>query len=292
MEIGKALQSFTGSLTGKNTKAVLCIRKVEENINQNDDNHVDALGGVKAAVSTNYDDLNQQLLNKAEQSLKGKKVLTYEDIRNMVANRSYMAIEVQYNPATLRLDTQAGKQMEFKGDAANPELSLFKAHSETILSMELLFDDTNNMDAFMAGDNPITGLNSSNVASAVTSAIRGKGYSVKRQMQGLLSLLTIPEAQRVIFFWGNMSFHGIITDVDMQYTMFNKKGNPIRGVIGLSIRQDDVRQKNEAREKLYTYDEDYWNHAFDDTFKAPQEGTGMLDKVNKFTNNSLMNLKL
>ena len=292
MEIGKALQNFTGSMTGRNTKAILCIRKVEQNIDQNDNNNVDALGGVKAKVAQNYDQLNQQLLEKAEQSLKGKKVQTFDTISEMALNKNYIALEVQYNPTTLRLDTLAGKQMDFKGSAANQELSLYNSSAETVLSMNLLFDDTNNMDAFMLGDNPLLGFTPSNAANVVTSSIRGDEYSVMRQMQGLLALLTIQEAQKVIFFWGNMSFHGILTDVDMQYTMFNKKGNPIRGMISLSIRQDDQRQRNQARDKLYTYDEDYWNNAFDDTFTEPGTGMGTLDKINQFTNNSFLNLKL
>jgi len=292
MEMGKALQNFTGSLTGNNTKAVLCIRKVEQNINQNDDQGIDALGANPGDVIKNYDKLNQVLMNKAEESLKGKKVLTYEQIREQALNKNFIAIEVQYNPTTLRLDTAAGKQKEFKGNAARQDLALYRAPSATILSMELLFDDTNNMDAFMVGDNPLTGLTPSNAANAVTSMIRGKGYSVQRQMQGLLSLLTIKEAQKVIFFWGDMSFHGMVTDVEEQYTMFNKKGNPIRGKVLLSIRQDDDDERNQARDVAYNYDKEYWKKAFDDTFKDPGAGNGILDKVNQYTNNSMLNLKL
>ncbi len=293
MEMGKALQNFTGSLTGNNTKAVLCIRKVNQNINQNNNEGVDALGAKPEDVTRNYDQLNQQLMQKAENSLKGKKVLTYEQIRGLVVDKNYIAIEVQYNPSTLRLDTAAEKQMDFKGSAANPELSLFNVPSATILSMELLFDDTNNMDAFMTGDNPLLGFTPSNAINFGASQLinNGSGYSVMRQMQGLLSLLTIKEAQRVIFFWGDMSFHGIVTDVDVQYTMFDKKGNPIRGTVGISIRQEDAKDDN-ARDKRYTYDRKYWEHAFEETFQEPGTGTGILGKANQFTNNSLLNLKL
>lgn len=293
MEMGKMLQNFTGSLTGNITKAVLLVRKVEtENIDQNNQDVLDALGGEPEKVIKNYDQLNQQLLKKAEASLNGKKVATYDDIRALAYDRNYIALEVQYNPTTLRLDTAAGMQKDFKGDVQNPELSMYKAPSNTILTMELLFDDVNNMDSFMLGDNPITGMTPSNVANTVTSMVKGTQYSVMRQMQGLLSLLTIKAAQKVIFFWGNMSFHGIVTDVDMQYTMFNKKGNPVRGKVTLSIRQDDEDEIYQARDKNYTYDKDYWNKAFDDTFREEGMGGGMLDKVNKFTNNSMLNLKL
>ena len=293
MEVGKMLQNFTGSMTGNIAKAVLLIRKIEKNIiNMNDDEVLDALGAYPEKVIKHYDQLNQTLLQKAEASLNGKKVATYKEISAAALNKNYIALEVQYNPTTLRLDTSAGKQMEYKGNAMNPELSVYKAPSATILSLELIFDDVNNMDSFMLGDNPLTGMTVSNVANAATSLIRGEGYSVMRQMQGLLSLLSIDEARKVIFFWGNMSFHGLVTDVDMQYTMFNKKGNPVRGKVAISIRQEDEEENNEARDKNYTYDKDYWNHAFDETFKKEGEGGSKLDTVNKFTSNSMLNLKL
>ena len=296
MELGKMLQNFTGSLTGNITKAVLCIRKIENaNIDQNNNEVLDALGAKPEKVIKHYDQLNQRLLQKAQASLSGKKVATYNDIRALAMNKNYIALEVQYNPASLRLDTSAGKQMEFKGGSQNPELSVYKAPSATILTMELLFDDVNNMDAFMLNDNPLTGMTASNVANSAISILKNldEGYSVMRQMQGLLSLLTIAEAQRVIFFWGDMSFHGCVTDVDMQYTMFNKKGHPVRGKVTLSIRQEDDEELNMVRDKAYTYDKEYWDSAFDDTFKEEGEaGEGLLDTVNKFTNNSLLNLKL
>ena len=295
MEMGKALQNFTGSMTGNVAKAVLCVRKIQKSeINQNNNEVLDALGAKPQDAIGSFDKLNQQLMQKAEASLSGKKALTYSDIKDMVRDESFIALEVQYNPTTLRLDTSAGKQMDFKGNAENLELSLYKAPSATILSMELLFDDTNNMDAFMLGDNPITGMTASNIANTVTSVIKNVkgGYSVMRQMQGLLSLLSVKEAQRVIFFWGNMSFHGVVTDVEMQYTMFNKKGYPIRGKAMISIRQDDEEFQTLARNKNYTYDREYWDKAFDDTFHAEGAGAGTLDTVNKFTNNSLLNLKL
>ena len=292
MEVGKMLQNFTGSLTGNVTKAVLLIRKIEKkNINQNNNEVLDALGAKNADVIKHYDQLNQTLLQKAEESLNGKKVVTYDTIRALALKKNYIALEVQYNPTTLRMDTSAGKQMEFKGSAQNPELSVYKAPSATILTFDLLFDDVNNMDSFMLGDNPLTGLTASNAVNAVTSILKGDGYSVMRQMQGLLSLLSIDEARRVIFFWGDMSFHGCVTDVDMQYTMFNKKGHPVRGKVTIAIRQDDEDEINQARDKNYTYDKEYWEKAFDATFKEDDEGS-ILGNVNKFTNNSLLNLKL
>jgi hypothetical protein len=293
MEAGKLLQNLTSSVTGNNVKAVLCIRKVSQQIDQENNNAIDAIVAEPDKAKDDYDSLNQQLYKKAQASLNGKAVATYDTIREMADSHNYIAIEVQYNPSSLRLETIAGLQRDFGGNAAQPQMSQYKGTGETTLSLELLFDDTNNMDAFMLGDNPLLGATASNLTNTVTSGIRNAkgGYSVQRQMEGFMSLLTIETAQNVIFFWGDMSFHGKVTDVDMVYTMFNKKGHPIRGTVNLTIRQSDEEEQNQAEDKQYRYDVDYWNKAFESTFTEAGSG-GLLDTVNKATNNSLLNLKL
>ena len=296
MEFGKAFQNFTGSVTGNNTKAVLCIRKVQKkSIDQDNNDGIDALTSDAESIAKDIGQLNNQLMQKAEKSLKGKSVTTWDDISKLSTSYNYTAIEVQYNPSTLRLDSVAGRQMDWNSSKGRVNLSEYKAPSSTTLTMELLFDDTNNMDAFMAGDNPITGMTASNVADTVTSVINntGNGYSVQRQIQGLLSLLAVPTARDVIFFWGDMSFHGQVTEVQAMYTMFNKKGHPVRGKVQMSIRQGDLTtEEMKATDKKDKYDMQYWDKAFEKTFQEDDSAGGLLDKVNSFTNNSMLNLKL
>ena len=296
MELGKAMQNFTSSITGNNTKAVLCIRKApDRGINQNNNNGIDAMGENPESIADDLINLDKLLLQNAEESLKGKKVYTWNDISRLSASYNYNAIEVQYNPSSLRLDTYAGKQMDFTGSNGRSNLSQYNAPSTTTMTLELLFDDTNNMDAFMVGDNPLTGFTPSNAINFGTSTVKNlkDGYSVQRQIQGLLSLLAVPTARDVIFFWGDMSFHGEITEAQASYTMFNKKGHPIRGKIQLNIRQGDYNaEEKRASDKKDKFDMQYWDKAFDETFKEAGAGGSMLDTVNKFTNNSMLNLKL
>ena len=296
MGVGKAFQNLTGSLTGNNVKAVLCIRKVKSsNINQENNEGIDAVVEDPESAEQDSLDLNSELLAKAENSLKGKASATYSDIKDAADDYDYIALEVQYNPTTLRLDSMAGKQMNFNGTAANTDLKQFNSPSSTTLSFELLFDDVNNMDAFMLGDNPLTGMTASNIANSVTSMVKngaGSGYSVQRQIEGLLSLLAVPAARNVIFFWGDMSFHGEVTEVQATYTMFNKKGKPVRGKVQMSIRQGDKDVEDEdKKKKVKKYDTKYWDDAFDEVFTDSGSGS-VLGTVNKFTNNSLLNLKL
>ena len=137
----------------------------------------------------------------------------------------------------------------------------------------------------MLSDNPLTGASVSNLANTATSVTK-KNYSVQRQMEGLLSLLTINPARHVIFFWGNMCFRGDVTRVTTAYTMFNKKGYPIRGRVGMSIRQGSAANEADAASR---YDDSYWNNAFDKTFT---DKGNPVSKWKQATNNSLLNLKL
>ncbi|MCR5775357.1 MAG: hypothetical protein K6G42_09765 [Lachnospiraceae bacterium] len=290
---GKAMQNLGRSFTGANVKAVLCIRKVENVEAKAQDVNKDSIDGRKYTMSDSeksaIDDvyeINKQLMKRADQSLSGKKaVATFSEIKAEAEKHKYIALEVQYNPSSMRLDTIAGQQKKYNGDAGKTQMEKFFSPSVTTLSCDLLFDDFNNMDAFMLSDNALTGATAANLASTAVSMARGSKFSVQRQIEGLIALLTIPEARHVIFYWGDMCFRGEVNEVNARYTMFNKKGNPIRGMVGLQIRQGDNNDEYEA----YRYDETYWYKAFDSTFT---EKSIVSSTFSKATNNSLLNLKL
>lgn len=290
MDFAKMGQNLTQSLTGNVSKAILCIRKVD-NINprpQEEDEGVDDLTAGEKSTIDDVIKLNNELLKKAEQTLKGKGTASFDDLKSAAGENNYYALELQYNPASIRLDTSAGRQLKYQGGAGSVQMEEYTAPASTTLSCELLFDDTNNMDAFMLGDNPLTGLTPSNIANTVTSIKKGK-YSVRRQMEGLLSLLTVPEARHVIFFWGAMCFRGEMTEVSTRYTMFNKKGYPVRGIVSIQIRQGDGNKDAVGVDKALGYDDSYWNSAFSKTFTTDGNGQSTFKKV---TNNNLLNLKL
>ncbi len=290
MAIANAVQNTMLSAIGSVNRAVLCIRAVGslgevkpfgEVKDGKPQMSEDAKKGVADAI-----ELEGELKKKATAALEGDGVAGFAEIKKESEKHGYIALGVQYNPTSLRLDTTAGKQMKYSGDASNPQLQQYKAPSSTTLSFELLFDDVNNMDAFAVSDNPITGLTVSNAVNAVTSAVKGK-YSVQSQMEGLLSLLTIEQARHVIFFWAGMCFRGEVTAVSTTYTMFNKKGYPIRGKLGMQIRQGD-----RGYEENYNYDESYWIDAFEQTFRDKKTSEKVMGGISMATNNAFLNLKL
>lgn len=282
----KGMQNLGRSLTGNAVKAVLCVRAPKVVEKENDPEKKDSLKELEKAIK-DVNTINDKLMEMAEESLKGRKASsTYSDIKDIVEGNDYIALEVQFNPSTLRLTTSAGMQTKYGEDAADLTVQSVPAPAATDLSFELLFDDVNSQDAFMLADNAITNTSTGNVYQAIKSAAKSK-FSVQRQMEGLLALLSLDSARNVIFFWADMSFRGEVTAISNTYTMFNKKGYPVRGKVGMTIRQGDGSEDADEREQIRKYDESYWNKAFDRLFTADIKKT----TVDKLSNN-LLNLKL
>ena len=298
MDFAKMGQNLAGSVTGNIAKAVLMVRKVETVAPPQKGDKKEGINDLTPAEKSAIEDiagkggLNEKLMKMAQKTLDNGKVASFSDIAGAAKDKNFIALEVQYNPTSLRLDTTAGRQMSYGGSNGSVEVKQYTTPAATTLSCELLFDDCNNMDAFMLSDNPLTGATASNLKNMGTSIYQNAkngGYSVQRQMEGLLSLLTVPEARHVVFYWGAMCFRGEMTEVTTKYTMFNKKGYPIRGTVTIQIRQGDGSAEAKDPDKAYRYDDSYWISSFDKTFTPMGAGQSTFSKV---TNNNFLNLKL
>ncbi len=282
----RMLQNLGRSITGNAVKAVLCIRSPKIVKQENDPEKKDSAKELEQAI-TDVNAINTDLLEMAQKSLDGGAASTYDDVKGVAEKHNYIALEVQYNPSSLRLSTSAGMQTKYGDDAADLTVQSVPAPAATDLSFELLFDDVSSQDAFMLEGNAITNASFGNAYQAIKSAKVGK-YSVQRQMDGLLAMLSLDSARNVIFFWSDMSFRGEVTAVSVTYTMFNKYGYPVRGKVGMTIRQGDGSEDADSREEIRHYDESYWNKAIDRIFKdeIPKAST------NDMLNNNLINLKV
>ena len=99
-----------------------------------------------------------------------------------------------------------------------------------------------------------------------------------------MSLLTQPVTRKVIFYWAKMCFQGELVSVSSRYTMFNKDGNPIRGMVDLTIRQGEESG----------FDVAYWDEAFTRTFGDPgtDQISGKMGMATKAMQNNLLNIHL
>ncbi len=208
-------------------------------------------------------------------------------------DRNFYKIPVQFNPASMRMDSLNGKvkSMNSSGNNTAKLLNEQDYSGRTKLSFDLVFDDVNLMDAFMlqeVADMNVTKL----VDKAASIYSHGENFfSVRNRMETFMSLLVSPLTQHVIFHWGKMVFRGQVTGVNNQYTMFNTSGNPIRGTMHLEITQDDRKEgkkKQSEQGDNYSYQNMQWKKSFDKTFQNG-EGGGT-STVSKLFNNNILNL--
>ncbi len=57
------------------------------------------------------------------------------------------------------------------------------------------------------------------------------------RVNGLVQSLNSASTRKVEFCWNKFSFLGMVTGVQVEYTMFTYSGNPIRATIDLTLRQ-------------------------------------------------------
>lgn len=211
-------------------KAILCVPVLPEK---------DAITDIGNYL-TQADVLQDDLMQRTQQALSG--AMTYS---SLMSGSGYLAMEVQYNPAALSLTNQSGSQIRYNdGEMGGKDNGMTPQMIQPIaarLSLQLIFDAVN-------------------VLSAASAIAGKKEHTVQNQIDGLMSLLTLSQTRQVLFFWSKMSFRGELTSVDAQYTMFNNRGNPIRGQVNLTIIQNDHRDG--------TFDEKYWENAFEAVFKS------------------------
>lgn len=147
-------------------------------------------------------------------------------------------IQVQYNPASVRFQANA-QPMPFKYLQNNVESSIptqRTRNASVVMSVELIFDDTNIKDAFMADKFRVS---ASDIASDIT-ALKRK-YSVLPQTNAILAALLRDTTRNVTFRWNEMSFSGELTEAQAAYTMFSVSGQPIRSTITINITQEFSR---------------------------------------------------
>lgn len=281
------VQNILSSISGNIPKAILCVRQaggssIKETVDQ--------------AVA-----LQKKLLQSTESALNGLSgsnmtaSQTFSSItsggpQSAMAGSGFLALEVQYNPSSIQMSTQAGKQVDYSGGnlgtKSTNQITQINAPVATTMSFDLVFDDMNPQDAFMLENiAPTVG----NVVSEVGKIVRNNkagGYSVQAQIDGLMALLAREDTRQVIFFWSKMCFRGEVTNVSSRYVMFNKQGNPIRGIVTVTIRQ--------GTDSRYKYDEQYWDQAFTKAFGAAGADavSGAASAFSKATNNNFLNLNL
>jgi hypothetical protein len=150
------------------------------------------------------------------------------------AASSFLPVKVQYNPKAISFSgTQSMNRRS--GVGGEEQFQQVNAPVETIMQVQLDFDDTDIRDAFM--------------------------YGVQDISEVFVGAMVRPSTRWVAFVWNRMIFWGELNNVTVRYTMFNPAGSPIRSQVTLCIRQD--RSLEDA--SRYATEKE-WDKAFDKMF--------------------------
>jgi len=265
------LNGLASGITGNINKAYLLMRRPELNPLHNiAEESKDGLIGAMSSMQKKMSQVSSRNLGvsgSAFHALSIDKSLIKE-----LSSSGYIPVQVQFNPSSISFQGNAGDiRRESVGGHGENQFQQYDSPSETIMAMELYFDDVNNKDAFMMdGDSSILG--DLTTIGGITqraeqglSALRGKRYSVQDSTELLVAAMVQTYTRNVGFAWNKMLFWGELVGVQVQYTMFNKVGEPVRARVLIQIRQDQ-KFKDDESDADYKTEAD-WEKAFENMFK-------------------------
>ena len=259
MSLASALSNVGNSLLGTNKKAVLLLHDLQST------NPANLLGG-------SLNSLTKSVLSGAN-SIGGS---AFSTAANALVGGGG-SLEVQYNPSSLSINANA-QAVPFSYLLKNTDNGIpnqdLRPPSIT-LSVQLVFDDMNVKDAFMADKFRVTSVGDIvSTGAALVKNLAGDGYSVQPETNALVAMLMKDTTRLVTFQWADMSFTGEVCQVQARYTMFSVSGQPIRSVVDLVIVQCITNSGNVSQ----------WENAFDKSFTTSLAGKSLLEKAGNLIN--------
>lgn len=263
MSLTSALSNVGNSLLGTNKKAVLLLHDLQTS-------------NSSSLLGSSVNSLTKKVLSAAN-NIGGSAFATAANA--LVGGGG--SLEVQYNPSSLSINANANpvpfSYLLKNTDNGIPNQDL-RPPSIT-LSVQLVFDDMNVKDAFMADKFRVTSVGDAiSTASALAKNLSGNGYSVQPETNALVAMLMKDSTRLVTFQWADMSFTGEVCQVQARYTMFSVSGQPIRSVVDLVIVQAITSSGDVTQ----------WENAFDksfaDSLAACSTGKSLLQKAGNLIN--------
>ncbi len=231
----------------KLAKAILCIpdiNKAQKGSSGGADNSI--AGAAALALEGAYRQSKNEGASQAQ-------------LNSKVKDKGYKAFEVQFNPVELSFDVQAQFPDKKQNGQVDKDVYIVSKSVKNVMTLPLIFDASQTTSAFiwdkrnaLANGSLTQKLKASSVAEAISSK------SVQKQIDGLLSLINNSVTRNVVFIWGEMTISGMITGEEIKYEMFDTMGNPIRGIVTLSItvfhgieESDNAKYMDKAFDKLF-----------------------------------------
>ncbi len=149
------------------------------------------------------------ILDRAAQKLSGRPDKDQGSKARVKSQGNGLKIfEVQYNPASLRLQGYGGAEISAGNISAGNDSSQTEQHvSPSSVSISLELDC--------------------------------EGLDTKKQVNGLVGIRQAARNPCVLFCWGENVFAGSVSEVRGEYTMFDRDGQPVRGKVNLTISRTE-----------------------------------------------------
>lgn len=164
-------------------------------------------------------------------------------------------LTVQYNPSSISFECNA-QAMAFptlqQGTTPNIPVQNNRPPN-VVMSVELIFDDVNQQDAFLSDKAALT----PGSLAADIGALK-RVHSVQAQTDAFVALLLRPETRTVNFAWADLSFTGRVSEVQANYVMFSPSGRPIRSKVHLKLTQSIENKDGDG----------YWDRVLDEVFSG------------------------
>lgn len=260
MAFDSIINGLVSGVTGNTNRAYILMHRPRKGTSA--DSATSQIGSLASSLQSNPYNSG---ISKSALSAMGKD----SSLTNLANANDYISVKIQFNPSSIYFGGMAGEiRRDSVGGYGENQFQQFDSPAETVLGMQLIFDDTNNKDAFMMdAELPIL----SEIASVGgltqrieqgVSALQGKEYSVQDATELFVAAMTQNYTRMVGFAWNKMIFWGELVSCSVQYTMFNKMGAPIRATVDIRIRQDQAATGKEAYET-----EEQWDKAFKNLFR-------------------------
>lgn len=145
----------------------------------------------------------------------------------------YLRYEVLFNPKELTLNGhgEAMVLMHDKSDGKGLSYRVRKANLEA--NIPLIVDRT--LASKIQSGVDIPGVNTSLSGGAMALANNFRDGSIQQEVEAFIAVLQSQYTKRVVFYWGDMVFDGILSSVNAQYQIFDPNGNPTRATIQLHL---------------------------------------------------------
>lgn len=142
-----------------------------------------------------------------------KSVLSGLSAKRSAAMASAKTFKVQFNPSTLSFSSgtqtePAEKKSLTRGEKGQvAECNVTDEYKPLTLSFQLVFDRSSSL----------------------------IDTSIQPEVEGLLAIIKNPYIRQVAFHWGTMYYSGKITNMKVNYTMFNLVGIPMRATVDMTM---------------------------------------------------------